>query len=305
MAAPVPTFWDALARKLGNPEITWYYDLIDPFIAMAQIAPGSSILDLGCSNAVVALAAKRASGPGDQLVVGIDLSHGMLQVARELWEHHAQNQSVPNTIRLYCGDIKNLDAVEGLQQSLGPEVKFDHILARYALDHFEPEEIVTTLRHWATYKKPQTGKITTTFGLADIAGILLVNKHTGKIIRRRHMMTEAEWVRGEDNFRNIVARAGLTLQSIQRVGFQGGDDVPAWEEEGDYWQARAVLQHAMNRAHGEMQPEWSNADGSVSALFKRQMKYIEYQMAEANQRASGTVGEGVQPMVAALAGVIV
>ncbi|KAL8723405.1 MAG: hypothetical protein Q9181_007292 [Wetmoreana brouardii] len=245
-----------MAMKLGNPELARYHAQIDPLVEMAQVGPGSSILDLRRGNAVVTLVAKAITGPGDQPIVGIDNSHGMLQAAQQLWENREQIRgipntiSIPNTIRLYHGEVRDLDAIGKLPEQLGFQLKFDHRFARNVIRSPEPEESIATLQHWAKCKTLGTGKITMTYGL---------------------LMIEAEWVRGEEEFRKFVTRAGLRLQDVQRVGFES-EDSAAWQEVGQDYELHAHRRHAHVGAKGDLELGWSNAAGSFSIAFKLQLK---------------------------------
>ncbi|KAL8689761.1 MAG: hypothetical protein Q9218_004636 [Villophora microphyllina] len=191
---------------------------------------------LGCGTAIVALASKWDAGPGDRPVVGIDDSHGMLQSARGLWQYQEQNRgrpnviSVPRTIQLYHGDIKNLDAIEGLSEALGLQLRFDYVFVRNVIDASASKEWLPALKHWANYKTPAKGKIVMTFGITHIARYFIVDRY-GQITRRSYVMTEAEWVQGKAKFLDFVTRAGLLLQEMQRVGFQDSNG-PPWKEQG-------------------------------------------------------------------------
>ncbi|KAL9597762.1 MAG: hypothetical protein Q9179_004154 [Wetmoreana sp. 5 TL-2023] len=269
MGAPTSTPWNTMAMKLADPKLAWYYAQFDPLVEIAQVGPGSSILDLGCGNAVVALVAKAIAGSGDHPVVGIDNSQGMLQAPQQPWENQERNRDIPNMIRLYHGDIRDLDAIGEILGDLGSKLRFDHIFARNVISSPDSEWIAT-LQHWAKYKILGAGKITLTCGLADLAGMLLVNKD-GKTVQRWHLMIEAEWVRGEEVLREFITCAGLQLQDIQRVGFQG-EDSGAWQEVGQDYELHARTRHTQVGAEGGLEPEWSNADGSFSTAFNLQLK---------------------------------
>lgn len=52
------------------------------FINWAQLKPGHSLLDLACGTGLVTIAAKEAVGDSGH-VVGVDISDGMLKIARQ------------------------------------------------------------------------------------------------------------------------------------------------------------------------------------------------------------------------------
>ena len=51
-------------------------------VRLAQVAPGDSILEIGCGTGTLTLAAKRQAGPSGK-VHGIDIIPGMIEVSRQ------------------------------------------------------------------------------------------------------------------------------------------------------------------------------------------------------------------------------
>ena len=89
-------------------------------VHLARLRAGSTVLDVGTGTGVVALEAAPYVVPGGQ-VTGIDLSHGMLAVARE----HAKRSAAAIEFREM--DAEHLDFANG---------SFDSVVSLFALLHF-------------------------------------------------------------------------------------------------------------------------------------------------------------------------
>ncbi|KAF6238691.1 hypothetical protein HO173_003197 [Letharia columbiana] len=262
---------------------------------MANLQPGSSILDLGCGVARVAIAARNVLGTSHGRIVAIDISLGCLQEAqRELERAHLENE-----ITLLHGDISGMSDIEGLR-SLGSDVKptFDVIFARNVLNSVPPEQRAAILQHWATYLTPDTGRMILTLGMvaenpgevleyeAEIAGILVVHS-IGQVLSRLNKMTEGDWIFGERVFEDLITATGLRMGAIRRVGFDREDGFD-WLDQRSQFEQHTLRRHAEILQEGHDDPASTNADGSFSRLFKAQMKSeavkkIKQQVAEVTE----------------------
>lgn len=106
--------FDKYARRFTMP-------LARRMVALAGVAPGHAVLDLGTGTGVAALVAAAAVGAGGR-VVGLDLSDGMLEIARE----NAARSGLADRVRFVKGDAERLDFPEG---------SFDVVLTLFALLH--------------------------------------------------------------------------------------------------------------------------------------------------------------------------
>ena len=95
---------------LGRPLAT---DLVD----LAHLRPGERVLDVGCGTGIVARLAADRVGP-DGSVAGVDLSPGMLEVARET------GQTAPTPIRWYETSVEAMPL---------PDAAFDVVFCQVAL----------------------------------------------------------------------------------------------------------------------------------------------------------------------------
>lgn len=87
----------------------------------AEIAPGHAALDLGTGTGVAALSAAATVGAAGS-VVGLDLSDGMLAVARA----NASAMGLDGRLRFVKGDAEQPDF---------PDRSFDSVLSLFALLH--------------------------------------------------------------------------------------------------------------------------------------------------------------------------
>lgn len=114
--------YDQLAEDFDQLTSRYTAALADQLVAMADIAAGDRILDVGCGTGVVTLLAARKVGEGGR-VVGLDLSEGMLTKA----EAAGIASGLSGRIEWVRGDAEHLPFADG---------RFDAVLSLYALRHF-------------------------------------------------------------------------------------------------------------------------------------------------------------------------
>jgi ubiquinone/menaquinone biosynthesis C-methylase UbiE len=119
---PVWTDPDAYETYMGR----WSERLAKPFLAIADIAPGSRVLDVACGTGVLT----KALAEADAHVIGMDASEGYLEGAR----HH---RSHPN-IAYEVGDIRQMRFDDN---------SFDAAVSTLALDVLpEIEQVVAEMK---------------------------------------------------------------------------------------------------------------------------------------------------------------
>jgi ubiquinone/menaquinone biosynthesis C-methylase UbiE len=107
--------YDAFITRFSGP-------LVERLIALAGIAPGSRVLDVGTGPGIVALAAAPLVGDRGH-VMGVDLSEGMLVAAREKAARHPHGAHV---------EFRQMDA----EHLAVPDASFDVVVSLFALHHF-------------------------------------------------------------------------------------------------------------------------------------------------------------------------
>ena len=73
--------FDTAAQSFDAPELGFWNRHGRHAVALAQVSPGDSVLDVGCGTGASAIPAAKAVGAGGS-VIGVDLSTSMLDVAR-------------------------------------------------------------------------------------------------------------------------------------------------------------------------------------------------------------------------------
>ena len=123
--------FDKYARRFSAP-------LARRMVALAALSPGHAVLDLGTGTGLAAMAAAAAVGDGGS-VVGLDLSDGMLAIARA----GAGDFGLTGRLRFVKGDAERPDFPDG---------SFDAVLALFSLLHLpHPDE---ALRQMLRVLKP-------------------------------------------------------------------------------------------------------------------------------------------------------
>ncbi|KAF6238682.1 hypothetical protein HO173_003188 [Letharia columbiana] len=220
-----------------NPSTGLEADIVNatimPFLDLARLQPGLSVLDLGCGSCEVAVRVKIFLGGSHGLIVGILESHDTMQQAR----CSLKTFGYANAITLYHGDPIHLNNIPGFDRTSSDSNRpfFDVIFARNLLSNVSPFEREEVLRHWANYKAPGSGRLMVSMsmevhGSFEIARSVIVDEDGG-ITSRYHCMIESEWEHGEEAFRTLALSAGLHLSQVQRVGFSA-EDSEQWEEIG-------------------------------------------------------------------------
>jgi ubiquinone/menaquinone biosynthesis C-methylase UbiE len=130
-------------------ETTFHRDLAEAYVTYVDPKPGESLLDLACGTGLVTFNLARILQPREDgaverrgKIVGVDISRGMLDVARRKLEMRG-NEDEELRMRFIEGDIAKLDGIEAVEEG-----GFDIITVCSALVLMpEPREAV---RYWAS-----------------------------------------------------------------------------------------------------------------------------------------------------------
>ncbi len=112
--------YDTVARSFARFTDTVTRSLAESTVRFARLTPNARVLDVGTGSGIVALEAARAAAQGR--VVGLDLSEGLLEVARE-----KANAMGGGRISLVRADAEMVPFAEA---------SFDRVVSLYALLHF-------------------------------------------------------------------------------------------------------------------------------------------------------------------------
>ena len=103
--------------------------------------PGESILEIGFGTGHCLVSLAQAIGP-DGRVIGVDISDGMLAIARE----RLQGEGLSDRVELHLGDAANLDFIEA--------GTLDGVFMSFTLELFDNPEIPRVLQECHRILKP-------------------------------------------------------------------------------------------------------------------------------------------------------
>ncbi|PYI04383.1 S-adenosyl-L-methionine-dependent methyltransferase [Aspergillus sclerotiicarbonarius CBS 121057] len=196
--------------------------LAEAYIRTAEPRDGESVLDLACGTGLVSLLAEEKVGKSGH-VVGIDISPGMLDVARRKAQ---QTGSKATFLQHDISDLTGLDILPPGSEG------FDLITCAAALVLLpDPGQAI---RHWTTWLKPG-GRIVTDVAAKDV--------HVPSRILRRisdklgvSLQWDESWVQDEQSLGDLLASAGLDVktvfltESFQERAYKAADAEEAFEK---------------------------------------------------------------------------
>ncbi|PYH96937.1 S-adenosyl-L-methionine-dependent methyltransferase [Aspergillus ellipticus CBS 707.79] len=174
--------------------------LAEAYIRTAEPKEGESVLDLACGTGLVSLLAEERVGQSGH-VVGIDISDGMLDVARR------KAQQAGSKATFLQHDISDLTGLDILPPGSDG---FDLITCAAALVLLpNPEQAI---KHWATWLKPG-GRLVTDVAAKDV--------HVpSRILRRisdqlgQSLQWDESWVQSEQSLADLITKAGLSAKTV-------------------------------------------------------------------------------------------
>lgn len=165
------------------------------YIHHANLKPGDSVLDLACGTGLVTILARQHVGPAGR-VIGIDISSGMLDVARR------KTSELGLDIEYLEHDITDLDAL-----SLG---EFDVVTCASAL--LLLQEPLRAIEHWAAFLVPNGRLLIDVMIERNVIAPAILTK-IGPLVGRS-LGWNGAWVESEDSLRQLFTDAGLTVEEV-------------------------------------------------------------------------------------------
>lgn len=210
----VQTIYDA--RAVGY-EDSWHPKFAKQFLTLVDkppIAPGNRVIDLACGTGLVLfLVAQQVSPKGH--VWGLDISSGMLKVAREKVKQLTEEQR--DTIILMQREIEDLTKIDAF---VGLEDTFDLITCCSALVLLEDPG--AAIRNWAEFLKPVTGRL-----IVDVPHP--VNQPSGRALETALLKLgipsphHRDWVKSKDSLSDLISQGGkLEVEKVVYIEQPGG-----------------------------------------------------------------------------------
>ena len=195
------------------------------YIHHAQLKPGDNVLDLACGTGLVTLLAKRAVGPHGH-VVGVDISAGMLAVARAksardglaitFFEHDISDLS---------GLMKELVPPQGSQEGGGESRErgiFDVITCASALVLIQdPLQAIT---HWASDELLRPGgRLITDIPAERTSTATHIFAEIGPLVGES-LWWDSSSLQSQESLEQLFTQAGLNVERVFRTEAYVTDD---------------------------------------------------------------------------------
>ena len=171
------------------------------YIKRAELKEGETVLDLACGTGLVTLLAKKQVGRGR--VVGVDISNGMLEVARR----KTRQQGLDITyIEHDIADLSGLDLLSEITQG------FDVITCASALVLLK--DPLGAVKHWASLLAPNSRLLTDVASERSMIAALVL-KEIGLEIGQS-LRWDASWIESEESLRKLLSDAGLKVEQVYK-----------------------------------------------------------------------------------------
>jgi len=175
--------------------------------AWTDLKPGDAVLDLACGTGLVALGAKRLVGASGH-VVGVDISEGMLEVARRNGEAEGLQ------VKFMQGDISELRRGDLGVPRTGDDGLFDAITCASAL--LLLPDPVAALHSWKALLRPLSGRVVTDVQTKDANLVMNIFAAIApQLLRQGHAVSvpwDASRWKSLADLEQVVLNAGLKIE---------------------------------------------------------------------------------------------
>ena len=185
---------------------SWHPAFARLIASHAALQPGQSILDLACGTGLVTIPAAHAVGPTGH-VVGVDISAGMLDIARE----KVRDEKLTN-VQLFQHDITRVDELEGLRGR-----KFDAITMASALVLLTDGDRARAGKVWAGMLREGGVVVVDVPTPGNQVEGLILERAMGVLGMKGRVPYSREWVKDEGSLRSWLEEAGLVVESVVEV----------------------------------------------------------------------------------------
>ncbi len=220
----VAAAYDTRAPNYDN-ATSFHHKLARQYLSYANPQPGESLLDLACGTGLVtflfAPILQASSAMPKPKVVGVDISPGMLSIARSKTAH-ASSQGLE--LAFIEHDVTDLESVLELQPEnarRGEKWKFDIITCCSALVLLS-DPASSALKHWATYLKPGGRLVVDVPHPRSMLGVKITSLIAPEF--GLHTLGDRAWILGPESLQRMMEQAGLEAKVLET---QEWDDIPA------------------------------------------------------------------------------
>jgi SAM-dependent methyltransferase len=246
----------------------YHTNLATLFVEYAKPVQNDYILDLACGTGLVTFAMlphvvdEHGNLYKGQKVIGVDISRGMLDVARRKGDER---------VEFVEGCIEDLSLIPELE---GMEHSFDVVTICSALVLFPAEKLGDLMKHWASYLNP-SGRLVvdvpTTSAMLRLRALSEIFPSLGL-----SMMGDRRWIKTPESLEKLLNEAGLdtgvatedhndrewmrTLPARTKV-------VGRWRKEGEW----SVDEADLVLDYGESRPKWFEQLSEERQLDAREM----------------------------------
>ena len=255
---------------------TWHALHAKDYINHASLQRGQRVLDLACGTGLFAIPAAKVVGK-DGLVIGIDITPEMLEVATE----RATNDDAPPSLFFVPGDMTQLEDVRLPNGTALQEDAYDLIISASAVPLLrEPSE---TIKTWIKYLKPGAGRL-----LFDVptekhwlGGLIFETAAKDMGLPLANVSGRAE-VTGPEYLENILKDAGFAVDKVFIAsGYDSGAkryEADNWKEEFDKWMKTGFVQgldaESQERLEKDVQKKFSEFGGEKKWFEDEEGFYI-------------------------------
>jgi ubiquinone/menaquinone biosynthesis C-methylase UbiE len=183
---------------------TFHHRLAEEYIRAANPQPGAHVLDLACGTGLVTFLAEAQVGPTGY-VVGVDISEGMLEVARE------KARRTGSRVTFYQHDISDLTGLNLNPAGEGDGTgQFDLVTCAAALVLLpDPLEAI---RRWASLLR-EGGRLVTDVAARDVHVPARIFERIGPELGLS-LQWDQSWVKGEESLARLLSEAGLVVARV-------------------------------------------------------------------------------------------
>ncbi|CAF9911756.1 hypothetical protein IMSHALPRED_010565 [Imshaugia aleurites] len=196
---PIKEIYDERSEGYDDSNNSLHVRQAQEYIKRAELQEGETVLDLACGTGLVTLLAKKQVRRGR--VVGVDISNGMLEVARR----KTRQQGLDITYIEH--DIADLSGLDLLPQA--PQ-EFDVITCASAL--VLVKNPLCAVKHWASLLAPN-GRLLTDVPSERSMVAALILKEVGVEIGQS-LRWDANWIESAESLRKVLSDAGLEVEQV-------------------------------------------------------------------------------------------